>query len=450
MRFHSFLFILLISLTYLGCSKDSSNEEYQPIVKCSILKPDESIDSVFLVSHSDIEQYLIRQQIANGKRCVNLLQIDYLGFPVGYMVEYESSWEILSADRRGPIILAECDEKNHEFNSFPDAAQDWLIALYQDIADRWARKEPLNTENEEEIQSYEFWDTISKPNPLDTKANPNSPLYTWELISTDISSEEYEEIAHLTTTLWHQNPPYNAACPLVSSFGVDRAVAGCGPVAAAQYLYYLHYYWGIPLLAPSYVYSNDVLPSQTIYSTGPNSSGIWSYMNNESTTSNKAYYLIADIGKRNDTQYGADSSPSYFYKTINALGDYGIFGHHAPYQKDTVISYLDRSLPVLMRAGSSDGGHAFLVDGFVRYRTRYVDTYLVQCLDPISNVPIMEPWTEQIVYHSAPYIHLLKMNWGWGSGTWHNTRYALSGTWNASGISFDRNFRMLCNVTTYE
>ena len=449
-RFFSRYIVLSIACI-LSCSKVSVIEnDNGHTLRRSVTNPEVVIDSTFLVLPSDVERYAQRQQLSKGKVWQTVIPIDYSGFPVGYLVEYENGWEIISADRRGPIYLADCGEGNYDPSCFPDAAIDWMDYLYQSIADRWQQNIPLNENNENEVASFSFWEAITSIPTVETKHN-YPPLILGELISSEVYSEEYEEIPHLTTSLWKQESPYNNACPFISSIGSSRALAGCGPVAVGQFLFYLHYFWGTPVYAPVYAICTDVLPNQTIQSSGPVSAGTWSFMNNSDSVSvNQAYKLIADIGMRSNTLYDATGSTSSFTSLIESMEDYQIGGEMEPYQIDTVVNYLHNDLPVLMRGGhsTSDGGHFFLIDGYVLFRDKYVDTYLMYSVDPGDGSFIPCPTIEQYVYYSTPYIQLLKMNWGWGAGVWHSTRYALSGVWEAGGHSYDAGMYMMCNLST--
>lgn len=404
------------------------------------------IDSTFLVSENDMEQYVIKQEMADkSKRCIKIEPISYSSLPVGYVVQYESGWEILSADKRGPIWLASAEDGQYDYYGLPEGPRYWIDMLFSQVADRWQRHLETNYDNEDEICSLDYWKYTASNNLIETR----DPGIVQELISTEYYQEYYDRIDHLTSTRWYQKPTYNAACPFVQQGSSNRAPAGCVPIAGAQLLYYLHYYWGVPDKAPSLVYCSDYLPSQNVYSSGPVSTTIWSHMNNNtSSLGNKAYFLVQDLAKRMNVIYHENTADSHLDSLVHAFADYGIHSESSVYQKDTVINHLLRGIPVPVRAKkvNSNIGHAFLIDAYKRYRTKVVETYLNYYVDP-SGGPVPMPFETQNVYYTSPYVKYIRMNWGYGDITDNYVDYSPQGSWVIDGILLNHDFKMIHDIS---
>lgn len=146
--------LFFLAFLFVGCTKHSTVEDSRQLVTKTMTKSDVPLDSTFLVTQFDIECYVQHQLLAEeSKRLLRIIPVEYLDLPVAFVVEYEEGWEIISADRRGPIQLAIADEGGYSFSEFPQAAQQWIQALYEDIADRWMLNKPLDIENEEEVMA---------------------------------------------------------------------------------------------------------------------------------------------------------------------------------------------------------------------------------------------------------------------------------------------------------
>lgn len=440
------LFAIVLSCNTKFEEQDSTRYSFNLLTKGAC-----SVDSSFLVTEADIANYIKRIELARNRKCLGIQQVFHSDYPVSYVLNYDSGWEIISADKRGPHLLASAEEGSFDMENLPPAISAWMTKLYDEIALRWSMALPLDTSNEDEILSVAFWEHISNPDPQNTRSDPGGPLMELVLLSTDIYPQYYSQVPHLTTTTWHQDYPYNHACPFIDTTLSVRAPAGCTPVAGAQMLYYLHYYWGIPEYGPSYAYSYSILPNQAIFSSGPVTTTIWDQMNNNDTLAlNKAYTLIADIGRLANASYSNTGTGAGLDDLILAMEQYGLSGVLSTYNADTVVNSLMRSVPTITDAyrydyAGNEYGHTFLIDGYQMYRDSIVDTYILTYPNG-SHIPVLEPEPFQVVYYyTSPYIRYFKMNWGWGD-YWNYGIYALYGTWEVNGKSYDRYFNMIHSI----
>ena len=182
-------------------------------------------------------------------------------------------------------------------------------------------------------------------------------------------------ILPLLTSTWDQGTYYNEMCPSDAA-GPDGYVwAGCVATAMAQVMYY----WKYPLQGTG---SN----SYSLPDYGPISANFgsttydWTAMPNNVTSSNSAVAeLIFHCGVSVDMYYSPDGSGANVYSffgssSYSALPDY--FKYSTDIEHESKSSYstsgwenllkseLDNKRPMLYSGSSSEGGHAFVCDGY--------------------------------------------------------------------------------------
>ena len=102
-----------------------------------------------------------------------------------------------------------------------------------------------------------------------------------------------------------------------------------------------------------------------------------------------------------------------------------------------MLSSLERGFPVYISAFGArthfifdyyyySHGHAFLVDGYKSYYTKYTKTY--EWVEPLSpgEQSIIEDMV--VIEYSTPYISTIQMNWGWNTSN-NNESFSISGDW---------------------
>lgn len=194
-------------------------------------------------------------------------------------------------------------------------------------------------------------------------------------ISTSASSAPTfdTEVEPLIKTKWDQSEPYNNMCPEIPGYGGERAATGCAATALAQLMYYHkypehgtgsnRYYWGSTLLSANF--------EDTYYK--------WDLMEltYDSSSSQESQDAVAELmyhcGIAQNMEYGW-SSGALTYKPAEALIKYFGYSKSVQYinrdyrQYDewvTIIkNEIDNERPVLYAGQSSDGGHAFIIDGY--------------------------------------------------------------------------------------
>lgn len=194
-------------------------------------------------------------------------------------------------------------------------------------------------------------------------------------ISTSASSAPTfdTEVEPLIKTKWDQSEPYNNMCPEIPGYGGERAATGCAATALAQLMYYHkypehgtgsnRYYWGSTLLSANF--------EDTYYK--------WDLMEltYDSSSSQESQDAVAELmyhcGIAQDMEYGW-SSGALTYKPAEALIKYFGYSKSVQYinrdyrQYDEWVSIIkneiDNERPVLYAGQSSDGGHAFIIDGY--------------------------------------------------------------------------------------
>lgn len=262
--------------------------------------------------------------------------------PLYYVFNKGTGFVIVSADDRATEILGYSDAGSFDANNLPDNFRYWLGTCADEL---------------EVLAATPESDTVSRPIQLPTRAADKTvaPL--------------------LGSILWDQVDPYNSLCPNVGNG--ERAAVGCVATAMAQIMGY--HQWpkkGIQTLpgytTTTYRYKISQIPlSAMTYD--------WDLMTpvytSESTEAEKAEVakLMYHCGVSVKMDYGP-SSGALSLDVPNALINY--FGYNANmkalmrsyYTKaewDSIIrKELDESRPVYYYGSGSDGGHAFVCDGY--------------------------------------------------------------------------------------
>ena len=288
-----------------------------------------------------------------------------------------------------------------------------------------------------EISLAEDVPAAQSPTPL-----PN-PEGQWH-ISTSSTVYILEELDHLTPQ-WTQNDAYSAYCPYRNDDSGVKAPAGCVAIAGAQVLYYLHHKLGKPATMISSGYcEGDVDGFARSFSN--ETSEIWSQMSPDyhslSGTVNAEALLIGYVGKEINVHYHNDYSWAIPNNLRTRLfGPLGISSKRKNYSADTVKTYLDMELPVIVTASSQAIPtdfliHCFVLDGYKKTYTKYTH-YHYWVPDDLEDRLGPEQYEPYYTYsYSEPEITAVKINWGWDSqwvfGT-NNGWYSLTDDWLVSG-----------------
>ena len=193
----------------------------------------------------------------------------------------------------------------------------------------------------------------------------------------------HQDIAPMVTAKWDQKFPYNNFCPETDG---KLCVTGCMATALAQVMYY-HRWPQEPTAfeVPAYTMANgrviDGLPVTTfdwenmidVYSIkDPKERNKYEYFGDE-TQQHAVAKLMRYCGQLIQMDYTPEFSAGYYYDTdllVNCFGyDPGVycarFGNYSVSGWDELLyNELREGRPLLYCGDSSDGGHAFILDGY--------------------------------------------------------------------------------------
>ena len=203
----------------------------------------------------------------------------------------------------------------------------------------------------------------------------------------------------MLTTAWHQREPYNVLCPIKDG---KYCLAGCVAIAVAQVLAYNKLTYGVGV--------NELQGYKLDWT------GIFAEMKKEGSNTYAAATLIRAVGKTVYTTYGLDKSSSYdSYVPYAFLAmRYGEWELHNYTGNNAHTMVFDRKMPAYVSGvgyladGSKDGGHAWVVDGIIKYNLPIYDKPY-NIFDP--NFAMNPP---KLIGMDTDYV--VHCNFGWKNG----------------------------------
>jgi len=192
---------------------------------------------------------------------------------------------------------------------------------------------------------------------------------TGETQSFNLSARDVSE--PLLTALWNQDSPYNLMCPEDPAGPGGRVYVGCVATAMSMIMHY----WRYPLQGQG-IYSYYQAPYGVI--TADFGSTFYNWDGMQDQIENEHPWDIAEIGFHAavsvSMNFGPDGSGSYSHLVPAALINRFRFSNSAQYlQKSNynttqwenmLQDQLDLGYPIYYSGQSSDGGHAFVCDGY--------------------------------------------------------------------------------------
>lgn len=167
-----------------------------------------------------------------------------------------------------------------------------------------------------------------------------------------------EKLEPKCQVVWHQGEPYNIYCDTKDG---KQALAGCVAIAGAQ---------ALTVLRPKM----DMITSwDEIVAKDPSYDAMIEIAK-----------LISFVGKSVDTDYGEKSSGGRVEKLVPLFAKYGIRDYDAPHAIDVlktrhgaivVCAYL-KKIKKFLGGSKYKKGHAFLADGYIKYKDRSHPYYL--------------------------------------------------------------------------
>lgn len=436
------LYLALTLLTVYSCSKteapNTSNEEFS-----SLLLPTKgeipTKPGNYFVSLEDVQAYTHFRKLESQNNGINLsvTRIEPLGpeedVTLCYLINYNDGWELVSADKRTPAVLAESDTGSLELEDILPPVHSWLDSFLRQI--QYMRNvqelEGLLDQNEMErvADNLQFWSFVTCDRDFVEEYCPPTkgqfdPDGYWELVSIETDTVEYQVVNHLITTHWHQDAPYNSYCPFKSNSSIWRAPAGCSAVAAAQMAYYLHNKEGWISTAPLTAFCDAQVPSPGSYymptDNDPHmyvndlSSNAWALM---ATDASYCAKLMAQIGIIMKSKYYDDYSqfsPSnlfaWYFNPRNVWCESVTLNDSNGFT--TLYDNILNGFPVIASANSQTSSHSFIIDGYKNERIRLTATYTWIPTNP-ENANYYEDQIQ--INYLAPRNHKITMNWGWGN-----------------------------------
>lgn len=159
-------------------------------------------------------------------------------------------------------------------------------------------------------------------------------------------------IPPMIMTKWHQNSPYNMFC---YTGGLEKAVAGCVPVAVAQIT----------------AYHKRNLPGKWA---SINKMGVWDVAREKWYTGNnieqaEVAEFVKSVGVACKAEYGVKTTSSTLSKAkkgMKSLGYTNVKKHK--YDPYIIENRLKCGCPVYIQGSSSSSAHAWVIDGLMRQR----------------------------------------------------------------------------------
>ena len=256
-----------------------------------------------------------------------------------FNLDNNAGYVIASADNAAPAVLAYADEGTFDPNNIPDNMRWWLTQYQREMR-------------------------IIKANP---QAAPRRP------ISLTTSVEP------LVRTMWNQDAPYNNNCPTYTGYDnygqsyTDNCATGCVATAVAQIMNY-HRWPATGTGSISYSKGGYSLSCNFAQSNYDWDNMLYAYGSKATTAQNNAVAkLMSDVGIGCRMEYG-QSSGAYTSDAVTALKNYfrydtdllmlsrSKFGINS--WEQLLREELDARRPVYYAGSATDGGHAFVFDGY--------------------------------------------------------------------------------------
>lgn len=274
------------------------------------------------------------------------------GLPAFYIFSFDNGgWVIVSGDDLYSPVIGFSAE-----GSFPSGQLDKNVASFlQDYVDQinFARTNNI-TANTEVASKWAEYNTVNSPRMLLDGSRDVDPL---------------------VSIMWNQDFPYNAYCPNDPAGPGGHVYAGCVATAMSMIMYYYRY--------------PEVGTGSYSYYAGSNYGTLtanfgetyydWNSMQNSITgTMGKAVNAVAEIqyhcGVAVRMGYAPDGSGAYSSDVPSAIKNYFGYSTTAQYiQKmsftntaweNILMEQIDARQPLYYSGQSSDGGHAFVCDGY--------------------------------------------------------------------------------------
>ena len=386
-----------------------------------------------------------------------------------YVVQYAEGWEIYSASTSTNMVLFSSEHGHFDLDapSFPPALKDIMsentqgikMAIQEDAAPvhpSWGAVSLV----EKDFENGNA--TVNKNGQARAISYPDIPSGTWVLLESEVLSTDTYTSPKLVVTQWNQKSPWNRYSKMVNSEnGLIRGVAGCVPIAIAQYLYHTNKLNNIPATTISKAVAT--IDGKDFTFLGNNSS-LWDQM---ATTDgyfvsglDESAMFIGYIGRQLNATYGENTTSVEEKDIAPFLAEvYGTGFTLDTFGYSYIKLSIDKKYPVVALAATNKtssgnqqdyGRHAFLIDCYreTESTTKYVyglirdpwpegsdDPYESNDVDEEGNI-ITWAYTNEIIKTNIINTQI-SMNWGYSS-FYNNIFYSpYYDDWNAGGHAFN-------------
>ena len=289
----------------------------------------------------------IQHKAMFAKSAVNELDLAYTfrannGMATAYVFNFDGGYVIVAADDCYSPILGYSNQGSFDYDNAPDGLRYMLGELSNDIEKRLNNKQPVSS------------DILCRWKNLDAYGM--------------MHPEKGQVVVEpLVQTKWDQGAPFNMYAP-------GGCPTGCVATAMAQ----LMKYWEWPVTGTG-EHSYNAMGYGEQYANFGATTYDWDNMiesyNNGATQEQKVAVatLMYHCGVAVDMMYAPDGSGAYSPDVPVAINNYFSYSEHATYIGRSV-SYndwitllktnIDQNIPLYYSGQSSDGGHAFICDGY--------------------------------------------------------------------------------------
>ena len=253
---------------------------------------------------------------------------------------------IVSGDDAVTPVLGYSDSGSYDENNLPPNLVYWMDYLQQEI--RWAISQNLPQN-----------DTMRQK---------------WDVYLNGIVTNAVTVVTPLISTTWGQNDPYWKFCPEVGS---RHSVTGCAATAMAQIMnYHRHPARGTGQSAAYTTRTSGIsIPSVNLEVNYDWGNMLNSYRSGNPTDQQKeaVAILMYHCGVAVQMDYSPDASGAYSQDVPGVLSKHFGYATGCSYVtrpnsnstwETTIKAQLDAGLPVYYSGHGSDGGHAFVCDGY--------------------------------------------------------------------------------------
>lgn len=396
--FYCLLYVLLVTAC-VDPMQQNNSEVFESHQKLFDIITKVSVESITEgISESDVEHYLYFRCNITPKEIESIIRYEFDLNVYIYIVNlFDGHWFIISGDSSSGPIISSGDTGGFNIDMDKPMTRHnriWFESIKNLIVSN------RNSFEENVKESRTEWMRSQRVAMLRDRSHMkklrNEDPDTMEVdIQTIIDTLIYENYPSLTVTEWWQGDPWNNAIPKFDNN--DRCYAGCAVIAIAQLLYYTHYAFGYPNDLYSNASCNSYYYDDNYYWTFSNpSTTSWDNMSTEfynpyTYTDPYMPALCALIAKRSNTRYGYEPSEFFDYRdtygdtsvdsVANTLSSFMLAGvsyqnYYSSTTPDIIMNEIRNQRPVLCTGAhgvNSTVGHAFLIDGFYRYKTREIE-----------------------------------------------------------------------------